>query len=130
MVDVDRKKIEAGYYMNKEMNIRIPIVHFSLLVPEEKVRTQLQKEYYSQSDIETGRIRKEKPINLGSAAISHSEPPTKKCKKCAVPAGIDGRSLHKLPVLVCVAMYRTNGVLEKNVSRIGRQEGKDLFHFS
>uniref|UniRef100_A0A7S1FRD0 Glycosyltransferase 2-like domain-containing protein n=1 Tax=Corethron hystrix TaxID=216773 RepID=A0A7S1FRD0_9STRA len=35
-----------------------------------------------------------------------------------------------LPVLVCVAMYRTNGALEQNVRSIGRTEGYDLWHFS
>mmetsp|Transcript_6400 Transcript_6400/g.9416 ORF Transcript_6400/g.9416 Transcript_6400/m.9416 type:complete len:478 (+) Transcript_6400:23-1456(+) len=128
MVDVDRKKIETGYYINKDMNIKIPIVHFSLLVEEENVRRQLQEDYYSQADNEDGRIRKGKPQNLIST--THLGPRTKKCKVCLVPVGLDEGSLRKLPVVVCVAMHRTNGVLEKNVSRIGRQEGKDLFHFS
>ena len=38
--------------------------------------------------------------------------------------------LPKLPVIVCVAMYRTNGVLEQNVKNINRSEGVDLWHFS
>eukprot|EP00978_Attheya_sp_CCMP212_P007438 scaffold17244_cov55-Attheya_sp.AAC.1 len=39
-------------------------------------------------------------------------------------------SLGSMPVVVCVAMYRTNGVLESNVKSIGRTEGLDLWHFS
>ena len=39
-------------------------------------------------------------------------------------------SLATLPVVVCVAMYRTHGILEKNVKSIGRIEGKNLWHFS
>merc|ERR1712154_346791 len=38
--------------------------------------------------------------------------------------------LPTLPVVVCVAMYRTNGVLESNVMSIGRTEGDDLWFFS
>jgi len=40
------------------------------------------------------------------------------------------KSLGSMPVVVCVAMYRTNGVLESNVKSIGRTEGLDLWHFS
>ena len=40
------------------------------------------------------------------------------------------QTLPKLPVIVCVAMYRTNGVLEQNVKLINRSEGINLWHFS
>ena len=43
---------------------------------------------------------------------------------------LEVESLTKLPVVACVAMHRTNGVLEKNVKSIGREEGVDLWHFS
>jgi len=43
---------------------------------------------------------------------------------------LDVESLPGLPVVVCVAMYRTNGVLESNVRSIGRIEGETLWHFS
>jgi len=43
---------------------------------------------------------------------------------------IEQNILSKLPVVVCVALYRTNGVLERNVKNIGREEGSDLWHFS
>ena len=39
-------------------------------------------------------------------------------------------TLKDLPVIVCVAMYRSNGILENNVKNIGRTEGNDLWHFS
>lgn len=41
---------------------------------------------------------------------------------------IDPEVLRRLPVVVCVAMYRTNGALESNVASIGRIEGEDLWH--
>lgn len=44
--------------------------------------------------------------------------------------GLDMELLQKVPVVVCVAMYRTNGVLERNVASIGRIEGQTLWHFS
>jgi hypothetical protein len=43
---------------------------------------------------------------------------------------IETNILAKLPVVVCVAMNRTNGVLEANVKNIGRQEGINLWHLS
>jgi len=43
---------------------------------------------------------------------------------------IESECLTKMPVVVCVAMYRTNGILERNVAAIGRTEGADLWHFS
>jgi len=43
---------------------------------------------------------------------------------------IETGALATLPVVVCVAMYRTNGALERNVQNIGRTEGIDLWHFS
>mmetsp|Transcript_59718 Transcript_59718/g.146462 ORF Transcript_59718/g.146462 Transcript_59718/m.146462 type:complete len:1639 (+) Transcript_59718:316-5232(+) len=59
--------------------------------------------------------------------------PSKKSK--TLPLALNDRKLdlellQTLPVVVCVAMYRTNGVLERNVSTIGRVEGKTLWHFS
>ena len=38
------------------------------------------------------------------------------------------QSFPQLPVIVCVAMYRTGGALEHNVKLIGRTEGYDLWH--
>jgi glycosyltransferase involved in cell wall biosynthesis len=114
MVDVDHKKIEAGHYYNTEMDIRIPVVHFSLLAKDPKVRDSLQEAYYSQVDNAKGQITKERP-NLPKhtqRASSQGPPPRKKFKVC-VSADVNTSELPELPVVVCVAMYRTNGVLEK-----------------
>ena len=35
-----------------------------------------------------------------------------------------------IPVVICVAMYRTGGKLERNVKSINRVEGIDLWHFN
>ena len=43
---------------------------------------------------------------------------------------VDPDLLMALPVVVCVAMYRSSGALEANVNLIGRTEGVDLWHFS
>lgn len=127
MADVDHKKIEAGYYYNKEMGIQIPVVHFSLLAKDPKARTELQEAYYSGVDNVQGRINKDKPQ---CATIASTEPPLKKKFKVCNAPGLNLSHLSELPVVVCVAMYRTNGVLERNVTRIGRKEGHDLWHFS
>lgn len=127
MVDVDHKKIEAGHYYHKEMDLRIPVLHFSLLAKDAAVRDELQEAYYSQVDNARGRINKQHP-NVAKAK-STEPPPRKKFKVCAV-SDMDTSKLPELPVVVCVAMYRTNGVLEKNVASIDRKEGQDLWHFS
>jgi FlaA1/EpsC-like NDP-sugar epimerase len=54
--------------------------------------------------------------------------------KCKVPVYHfkelkNGGKLDGEKVMVCVAMYRTGGVLEDNVRSIGREEGVDLWHF-
>ncbi|GMH50520.1 hypothetical protein TrRE_jg12221 [Triparma retinervis] len=72
MVDVDEKKIKAGFYFNRSLNCKIPIAHFTALT-----------------------------------SPPHSS----------------------LPVVCCVAMYRTGGKLEENVESVGREEGVDLWHF-
>jgi len=54
----------------------------------------------------------------------------KKRSRSEVPAELDVSLLPKLPVVVCVAMYRTNGALEANVKSVKRTEGHDLWHFS
>jgi hypothetical protein len=135
-VDVDERKIEAGYYDYKEMDIRIPIVHFSWL-------SETRKE--SDGEVIFGRIDKKrtcgqhgvctvteedssKKMKVTSDKKSSSLP--KKNKKPKVPKGLDLSLLPKLPVVVCVAMHRTNGALEANVKSIERTEGKDLWHFS
>jgi glycosyltransferase involved in cell wall biosynthesis len=127
MADVDHKKIEAGYYYNNEMGIQIPVVHFSLLAKDSKVRDELQEAYYTNVDSVQGRIKKCKPHCATTAPIE--PPPRKKFKVCNAP-GLILSQISELPVVVCVAMYRTNGVLERNVASIDRKEGHDLWHFS
>ena len=59
---------------------------------------------------------------------------TEQRKKAKTQSGLasslDPSVIRDLPVVVCVAMYRTNGALESNVASIGRVEGKDLWHIS
>jgi len=72
IVDVDEKKIAAGYH-HRNRNIHIDVKNFRVLQEEE---------------------------------------------------------FKGLPVVVCVAMYRTGGKLEENVRSVGRTEGVDLWHFN
>lgn len=154
-VDVDEKKIVAGFYANRDLGVKIPIVHFSLLAKDPDVRRMCLED-----DISFGRITKgakKEQISddaTGDSAdtqtyedggmstrkkrqnINHvDDAPAKKRKILHNLGTIDSKeldldSLTKIPVVVCVAMYRTNGVLEKNVKSIGREEGVDLWHFS
>jgi glycosyltransferase involved in cell wall biosynthesis len=151
MVDVDDKKIDRGYYVNRDIDVKIPIVHYSLLAADPDVRLELQRAF-EEGAVDTnnepgyGKIDKSQPskaflANTSSASSSAdgngtseqeaAPPPRKKRRLHTVAPGVlDLAILPKLPVVVCVAMYRTNGALEHNVKRIGRTEGKDLWHFS
>jgi hypothetical protein len=122
-VDVDLKKIDAGYYANKDIGVKIPIVHYSHLIKDEALRTQIQE---SDQDPHFGRIRK------GAVPPKSSLPPPTKRRKVLPQqaSNLDMTTLPDLPVIVCVAMYRTGGALEANVASIGRTEGEDLWHFS
>jgi hypothetical protein len=144
MVDVDDKKIERGYYVNRDIDVKIPIVHYSLLAVDPAVRLKLQHAYEQgtmdhNNEPGFGKIDKSKPSEAESASpdgISNPEqeaapPPRKKRRLHTVAPGVlDLTILPELPVVVCVAMYRTSGALENNVKSIGRTEGKDLWHFS
>ena len=159
-VDVDEKKIAAGFYANPDLGVKIPIVHFSLLAKDPEVRRKCVED-----DISFGRITKGAKEELISAdsksgcaqnddendgATATTKKRQKKCTNhvdgmASQPAkkrkllhnlgskdskDLDMNSLTKLPVVVCVAMYRTNGALERNAKSIGRIEGVDLWHFS
>lgn len=155
-VDVDDKKIAAGFYANSDLGVRIPIVHFSLLAKNSEVRRMC-----IEGDVSFGKITKgaKKEISIAAAdvhiGVSKSNGKTSKrlinddnesdvgapnaaAKKRKLlhnlgpkdSKQLDVDSLPTLPVVVCVAMYRTNGVLERNVQSIGRVEGVDLWHFS
>ena len=116
-VDVDEKKIEQiKYYDNPDFGRRIPILHF----------TQLAKNLGESS---FGKIEKkcnEDTFNLTRPTGEKGETGKGKTR----PSEIESEVLHELPVVVCVAMYRTNGALERNVASIGRVEGQNLWHIS
>lgn len=138
-VDVDGKKIDAGHYMNREIGLKIPILHFSYLVRDDMLRERLTKDWRNGSeskDAGFGKISKSKPSQGGSipkGKETKSSQQTSKRRRLDLancPDGLDLTLLQRLPVVVCVAMYRTNGALEHNVGLIGRTEGEDLWHFS
>lgn len=113
-MDVDDKKINRGFYTNKDLpRINIPIVHFTALKREPFREEHGYVEHFSQ-------IMKRKCESLES-------PPTFVVNKKSHNVI---ESFRNLPVVVCVAMYRTNGALESNVKSIDRQEGVDLWYFS
>eukprot|EP00977_Amphora_coffeiformis_P002738 scaffold521_cov167-Amphora_coffeaeformis.AAC.29 len=131
LVDVDPKKIDVGEYYNKDLGVRIPIVHFSLLVRDLEARARLAESYEVGTDSNEpgfGRIQKSQD-SVPNEATTTAIPPWKR-RKVSRTKGFDESILPTLPVVVCVAMYRTGGALEHNVKSIGRSEGIDLWHFS
>jgi hypothetical protein len=156
-VDVDSKKLNAGYYIHRQQvdesgddrsnrndrgavnkPLNVPIIHFSYLIIDRSLRETVQNEFNEggiDANSVTGRIDKSRQGFMGE---SIKAPPMKKQKQSRHLQGqsnlqLRGLSqdlLERLPVVVCVAMYRTNGVLERNVASIGRAEGDDLWHFS
>jgi len=135
MADVDDKKIASGYYVNKDLGVKIPIVHFSALARDPEVRERLERAWEEGTDgaEHFGRIHKGRNIEVECkkthGRVSDRKPPEKKRRKLCISKDLD-RGLHAtLPILVCVAMYRTNGALESNVNMTGRKEGEDLWHF-
>jgi hypothetical protein len=158
-VDVDEKKINSGYYVVPKKNhyngdgevkqkskrecFKIPILHFSLIAREEGQRKELMNKWLlndiNDDDELTGRITKRKHgenENPQDKGMQKATTRTRRnfhtiSKKDKVNLKmIETNAFAKLPVVVCVAMYRTNGVLERNVKNIGRKEGVDLWHFS
>ena len=145
---VDKKKKKEIY--------KIPIIHFSLIASCKDMREKLMKKWINREDEEmelAGRISKAKPTVSSNSDTGNFDLPQKRKVEHVQDSNIKGkgspRMLHgiskrdkenntmlkdnvftKLPVVVCVAMYRTNGVLEKNCNMIGRNEGEDLWHFS
>ncbi len=166
-VDVDAKKLNAGYYVDttahrdaikeskeakgldkrdkkrkqKTAARKIPVVHFSFLIPNQQEQESIRSEYIA--DLTTGKnsgvgnIDKSKNGVVDSSSDTFQQKMKKQKLNSTVGApvqlqdrGLDPKVLSWIPVVVCVAMYRTNGVLERNVGKIGRTEGKDLWHFS
>lgn len=135
-VDVDQKKIEhIKWYENPALGgRRIPILHFSVLSKAESngpIETfgRMEKRECCEDDF---RVTRDSSIEAQNSAertdaTSQQKPTMVKKKKNAIKS-IDPAVLRSLPVVVCVAMYRTNGALESNVASIGRREGEDLWH--
>jgi hypothetical protein len=141
MVDVDEKKINLGYYVHRELGFKIPVIHFSMLIRSKDIRTQFQQAWCQGGESENkrglvpgfGKIDKGRPRK--ETKMEFEQPPAKKRKLHSLSSKknkteLDVDLLTRIPVVVCVAMNRTNGALEYNVKSIGRTEGKDLFHFS
>lgn len=148
-VDVDAKKLNAGFYVagrgddningKNHASRKIPIVHFSFLIPDEATRIAVQTAWLEDKgakDSQNGSIDKSQQ---GKDSPSISTGRSKKKRQKLDPSaqgcqlrdrGLDQHLLQKVSVVVCVAMYRTNGVLEKNVASIARKEGESLWHFS
>ena len=128
-VDVDQKKIETvKWYENPNLlgKRKIPILHFSVLSKD----SSKSLESFGHIDKKT---RREDTFNIVSKKTEPSQietvaPRENKQKGKKKDAQIDSEVLQQLPVVVCVAMYRTNGALEANVKSIDRTEGKDLWH--
>jgi hypothetical protein len=135
LADVDNAKIlgNGGHYVNSELGLRIPIVHFSYLARDPEQRERLTRLWMDGlNDANHGRVDKRRAgITPPSATdpVSSPQAPTRK-RKLACDRELDLSLLSELPVVVCVVMNRTNGALERNVKLIGRTEGVDLWHFS
>ena len=157
-VDVDPKKLQSGYYVdhytsnstdktksNSDKNqkkrkitthkqkkkrnghtYKIPIVHFSYLAPNNE-RQRLQEELLNDRAL-VGQINKSKHSEADKEHTSTSY--LRNTAAFLNDRNLDLELLQIVPVVVCVAMYRTNGVLEYNVSTISRIEGRNLWHFS
>lgn len=130
-VDVDEKKIRAKYYVNKEIGVKLPVVHFSELAKNDSSGVATQSSILQQNGEEENGYR-------GSSSASTALPNStriQKERKTEHVAKKQRRELSSsakfshLPVIVCVAMYRTNGALESNVRSVGRTEGVNLWHF-
>lgn len=134
LVDVDERKLAAGWYNNPSLQVRIPVVHFAHLIRDPEERQRVLASMTGGGSVHFGRI--DKHLSSGGGGDAADGPPPTKQRK--VSAGSEGHAFdHKLlaalpdlPVVVCVAMYRTGGALEHNVRLIGRTEGEDLWHFS
>lgn len=131
-VDVDEKKIEKiKWYDNPALAVRrIPILHFSVLSKSDMSSDQVT---FGHIDKKCGKhdfdIISQHGVQLKEYTRNETQSLTKSTSnKMDKKSSIDPEILHQLPVVVCVAMYRTNGALERNVASIGRVEGENLWH--
>lgn len=136
-VDVDERKIDVvKWYDNQALGLgRIPILHFSVLskgdIGDKGTFGRIKKKHGAgdfdvASTKGTGKQSVETYTAREANAVSEARKNGRRKKVTQDPLGPD--ILRRLPVAVCVAMYRTNGALESNVASIGRTEGKDLWH--
>jgi len=70
------------------------------------------------------------PPEEGGGGGGGGGPRKKKRKRVATAVPVLHFSEVKPPFLVCVAMGRTDGALERNVASLGYVEGQDYWHFS
>jgi hypothetical protein len=132
-VDVDQKKIETTkWYENPTLgNRRIPILHFSVLakrdVSGEVKFGHIDKKRCGEDQFSLVSVQWIETNNICNQ--THKNNKSSKNKKSDT-SSIEPEVLQQLPVVVCVAMYRSNGALESNVESIGRTEGVDLWHIS
>lgn len=108
--------------------VRIPIVHWSVLIPG-KDGDQAYMAWKEGADDAVvvghfGHMEKKKPPTTAKKKRPRPSSP----RSDPGLSGLSRDTLQKLPVVVCVAMYRTNGALEANVQRIQRVEGETLWH--
>ncbi|KAL3810519.1 hypothetical protein ACHAXA_001871 [Cyclostephanos tholiformis] len=124
LVNVDRRKMESIRWYDNPLLLgrgnRIPILHFSDLVRDGKVRT---------SNVKFGRIDKRK-CKEGNfvVALLHQRAQSNEVRTkgrnfdTERESDVNPEVLWRLPVVICVAMFRTNGALESNVASIGREK--------
>ena len=132
-VDVDEKKIDLiKYYDNPDLlgkGKRIPILHFSVLAKEEGEVTEIFGRIDKKTNMEdNSSLQSNEDMDANEPASKSGERKIIHDKRDEEHESIDPKVLRQLPVVVCVAMYRTNGALESNVASIGRIEGNDLWH--
>jgi Glycosyl transferase family 2 len=156
LLDVDDAKIAQGYYSSgrshdgtKRPSWHIPIVHFCLAIKDAKLRKNMYDTWKSGGNSDPnaengnrgsaavpfyGHIEKSAETKNASEVASSLPPPPKRSRLTPTNRSDPGTKaldldlLPTLPVVVCVAMYRTGGALESNVGLIGRTEGQDLWH--
>jgi glycosyltransferase involved in cell wall biosynthesis len=137
LVDVDESKIARGYYETREW--KIPVVHFSALAP---AHSSLYEDWKTSapgchavgafSNIHKGKGGETEEESTSAWEKDVPSPSKKKVRKSLKEdpgmKTLDSQLLPSLPVVVCVAMYRSNGALEHNVALIERTEGVNLYH--
>ena len=129
-VDVDQRKIETiKWYENPALGgRRIPILHFSVLakkdISDEVTFGHIDKKRCCEDQFSLVSKQRVESNDRISRQLEKNKTKT----KAKSEASIDSDILHEVPVVVCVAMYRSNGALESNVASIGRVEGVNLWH--